>query len=181
VVPQVAVQGDGKSRIHPQEFRGFADLLSHPWVTGMAEALCGPPHEIVEIGFDTPLQGAKNQPWQRDFAAPPEIYQDRKLTSLACNRTGVDVTTAMAPFEIAPGSQGVDGREWHNEMFPPTAAWPEFADRGVRKFPQMGDMSCRPALTLHTGTAHALPTPDLYWLSASMRPVLVIQPCTIGW
>jgi hypothetical protein len=27
----------------------------------------------------------------------------------------------------------------------------------VRKFPQMGDMSCRSALTVHRGTAHASP------------------------
>jgi len=151
--------------IHPQDFRGFADLLTHPWVTGMAEAVCGPHYEIVEIGFDTPFQGAKNQPWHRDFPSPPETYRDRKITSLAFNLTGVDVATDMGPFEIAPGTQWVDGREWDKEMFPPKEAWPEFADKGVRKFPQMGDISCRSALTMHRGTAHASPI---------ARPVLVI-------
>ena len=48
--------------IHPQAFRGFVDLVTHPWVAGMCEAVCGPDYEIVEIGFDTPFQGAKRQP-----------------------------------------------------------------------------------------------------------------------
>src|SRR5215210_9106803 len=45
--------------IHPQAFSGFAELASHPWVTAMSEAVLGPHYEIVEIGFDTPFQGAK--------------------------------------------------------------------------------------------------------------------------
>jgi Phytanoyl-CoA dioxygenase (PhyH) len=90
--------------IHPQDFRGFADLASHPWVVGMAQAICGPDYEIVEIGFDTPFQGARNQPWHRDFPSPPETYKDRRIRSLAFNLTGVDVTPDMGPFEIAPGT-----------------------------------------------------------------------------
>src|SRR3954470_17124965 len=43
--------------IHPQAFRGFVDLVTHPWVTGMCEAVLGPEYQIVEIGFDTPLPG----------------------------------------------------------------------------------------------------------------------------
>ncbi|MDP8997247.1 MAG: phytanoyl-CoA dioxygenase, partial [Pseudomonadota bacterium] len=27
--------------IHPQDFRGFAELASHPWVVEMASAVCG--------------------------------------------------------------------------------------------------------------------------------------------
>ena len=50
-------------------------------------------------------------------------------------------------------------------MFPDKEFWPRFEERGVRKFPQMGDMSCRSALTVHRGTAHASPI---------ARPVLVI-------
>lgn len=41
--------------IHPQDFHGFVDLVTHPWVAGMCEAVLGPRYEIVEIGFDTPL------------------------------------------------------------------------------------------------------------------------------
>jgi hypothetical protein len=50
-------------------------------------------------------------------------------------------------------------------MFPSGAAWPRFAERGVRKFPQMGDISCRSALTIHRGTTHRL---------SIARPVLVL-------
>ena len=87
--------------IHPQAFGGFADLCAHPWVTAMCSAALGPEYRIVEIGFDTPFEGAMNQPWHRDFPSPPETWRDRRITSLAFNLTGVDVTPDMGPFEIA--------------------------------------------------------------------------------
>ncbi len=151
--------------VHPQAIKGFADLVTHPWIQAMAEGVLGPEYQIVEIGFDTPFQGAKVQPWHRDFPSPPDSYQDRRITSLAFNLTGVDVTQDMGPFEIAQGTQWDDGREWKAEMFPDPALWPRFEERGVRKFPQMGDVSCRSALTVHRGTAHASPI---------ARPVLVL-------
>ncbi|MDQ3688927.1 MAG: phytanoyl-CoA dioxygenase family protein [Chloroflexota bacterium] len=151
--------------VHPQQISGFVDLVTHPWVSAMSEAVLGPDYEIVEIGFDVPFQGAMNQPWHRDFPSPPDTYADRKITSLAFNLTGVDVTEEMGPFEIAVGTQWDDGREWKHEMFPPTELWPRFADSGVRKFPQRGDVSCRSALTIHRGTAHGSPI---------ARPVLVL-------
>jgi len=151
--------------VHPQAISGFADLVGHPWVLAMSEALLGPDFQIVEIGFDVPFQGARNQPWHRDFPSPPETYQDRRLTSLAFNLTGVDVTQDMGPFEIAVGTQYDDGRSWKHEMFPAKEDWQPFADRGVRKYPQMGDISCRSALTVHRGTAHGSPI---------ARPVLVL-------
>jgi hypothetical protein len=43
--------------IHPQDFGGFIDLVTHPWVEAMCEAALGPDYEIVEIGFDVPFQG----------------------------------------------------------------------------------------------------------------------------
>ena len=151
--------------IHPQDFGGFVDLVTHPWVVGLCEKVLGPDYEIVEIGFDTPFQGAKNQPWHRDFPSPPETYRDRRITSLAFNLTGVDVTSDMGPFEVAPGTQWDDGRDWKHEMFPTKETWDRFAERGVRKYPQMGDISCRSALTMHRGTAHPSPI---------ARPVLVL-------
>jgi Phytanoyl-CoA dioxygenase (PhyH) len=151
--------------VHPQEISGFVDLVTHPWVMSMCESVLGPHYEIVEIGFDTPFQGAMNQPWHRDFPSPVETYRDRRITSLAFNLTGVDVTPDMGPFEIAPGMQWEDGRAWKHEMFPPKEIWPRFAERGVRKFPKMGDISCRSALTIHRGTAHPSPI---------ARPVLVL-------
>ena len=151
--------------IHPQALAGFVDLVTHPWVTAMCEAVLGPNYEIVEIGFDTPFQGARNQPWHRDFPSPPDTYRDRRITSLAFNLTGVDVTPDMGPFEIALGTQWDDGREWNHEMFPPKELWPRYAERAVRKFPQMGDIAVRTPLALHRGTEHASPIP---------RPVLIL-------
>ena len=151
--------------IHPEQFGGFVELTTHPWVVAMCEEVLGPDYEIVEIGFDTPFQGAKNQPWHRDFPSPPETYRDRRITSLAFNLTGVDVTPDMGPFEVAPGTQWEDGREWKHEMFPPAEIWDKFASIGVKKYPEMGDISCRSALTIHRGTAHPSPI---------ARPVLVL-------
>ena len=151
--------------IHPQDFGGFVELTTHPWVTAMCEAVLGPRYEIVEIGFDTPFQGAMNQPWHRDFPSPPETWRDRRITSLAFNLTGVDVTSDMGPFEIAVGTHWEDGRDWDHGMFPAKERWPDFAALGVRKFPEMGDISCRSALTMHRGTAHPSPI---------ARPVLVL-------
>src|SRR3954470_17427950 len=150
--------------LHPQAISGFVDLVTHPWVTAMCENVLGPEYEIVEIGFDTPFQGAKIQPWHRDFPSPKESYEERRITSLAFNVTGVDVTEDMGPFEIAPGTQWDDGREWKHQMFPEKHLWPRFAERGVRKYPKRGDISCRSALTVHRGTQHDSPI---------ARPVLV--------
>jgi hypothetical protein len=151
--------------VHPENIGGFVDLVTHPWVVAISEAVLGPDYEIVEIGFDVPFQGAKFQPWHRDFPSPPDTYGDRRITSLAFNMTGVDVTQDMGPFEIAPGTQWVDGRAWNHEMFPPKDEWPKFASLGMKKYPEMGDISARSALTIHRGTAHGSPI---------ARPVLVL-------
>lgn len=150
---------------HPQAFTGFADLVAHPWVHAMCEAVLGPRYEIVEIGLDVPFQGARHQPWHRDFPSPAETWEGHRITSLAFNVTGVDVTPDMGPLEIAVGTQWDDGRAWKHEMFPPQELWPRYAERAVRKYPQAGDISCRSALTLHRGTEHPSPI---------ARPVLVL-------
>src|SRR3954467_4934195 len=151
--------------VHPQDISGFVDLVRHPWVTAVSEAVLGPDYQIVEIGFDVPFEGARNQPWHRDFPSPPDTYGDRRITSLAFNMTGVDVTEDMGPFEIATGTQWDDGREWKAEMFPDPSLWPRYEERGVRKYPRMGDISCRSALTVHRGTPHPSPI---------ARPVMVL-------
>lgn len=151
--------------VHPEDISGFVDLVTHPWVTALSTAICGPDYQIVEIGFDVPFEGAKYQPWHRDFPSPAATYEQRRITSLAFNLTGVDVTEDMGPFEIAPGTQYDDGRAWKHEMFPPTEEWPRFEERGVRKYPRRGDISARSALTIHRGTAHPSMTP---------RPVLIL-------
>jgi phytanoyl-CoA dioxygenase PhyH len=122
--------------LHPQAVSGFVDLVSHPWITSMSEAVLGPEYEIVEVGFDTPFQGAKNQPWHRDFPSPKDTYEDRRITSLAFNLTGVDVTPDMGPFEVAPGTQWDDGRSWTHEMFPEPETWSRYAALAVRSSPK---------------------------------------------
>jgi len=151
--------------MHPEQVSGFLDLVTHPWVVSMSRAVLGDDYRIVEVGFDVPFQGAKNQPWHRDFPSPPETYRDHRITSLAFNLTGVDVTEEMGPFEIAIGTQWDDGREWKHEMFPAREVWGRFAELGQRRFPEMGDISCRTALTMHRGTAHGSPV---------ARPVLIL-------
>ncbi len=151
--------------VHPEAISGFTDLVTNPWVTAMSEAVLGPDYEIVELGFDTPFEGARTQPWHRDFPSPPETYREHRITSLAFNLTGVDVTQEMGPFEISPGTQWDDGRGWTHEMFPPKESWPHYGEESVRKFPKQGDISCRSALTIHRGTTHPSPI---------ARPVLVL-------
>jgi ectoine hydroxylase-related dioxygenase (phytanoyl-CoA dioxygenase family) len=151
--------------IHPEQLRGFIDLATHPWVTAVSEAVLGPDYEIVEIGFDIPFPGALNQPWHRDFPAPPETYEQRRLTSLAFNLTAVDTTAEMGPFHIATGTQFESGLEFQHGMFPAESEWPRYEQAGQFKLPQMGDISARSALTVHRGTANR---------SQESRPVLVL-------
>lgn len=151
--------------VHPEDISGFVDLVTHPWVTGLCESVLGRDYRIVEIGFDVPFQGARNQPWHRDFPSPADTYRGRRITSLAFNLSSVDVTEDMGPLEIAPGTQWDDGREWDHEMFPPRDGWGRYGERAVRRHPQAGDISARSALTIHHGTAHGSPI---------ARPVLVL-------
>jgi ectoine hydroxylase-related dioxygenase (phytanoyl-CoA dioxygenase family) len=151
--------------IHPERLRGFADLVSHPWVIAVCEAVLGPDYRIVEIGFDVPGPGAVDQPWHRDFPAPADTTQGRRLNSLAFNLTTVDVFEDMGPFEIAPGTQFDLSPEFDHEMFPPKSMWSRYEGLAVRKYPKMGDISARSALTIHHGTKN---------VSESPRPVLVL-------
>jgi ectoine hydroxylase-related dioxygenase (phytanoyl-CoA dioxygenase family) len=151
--------------IHPEQLSGFVDLVDHPWVRQVAEAILGPDYEIVEVGFDIPFAGAKNQPWHRDFPMPDATRHEGRLTSLAFNLTGVDTTEDMGPFEIAPGTQWDWSEDFDHGMFPPKDLYPRYQERAVRKYPSMGDISARSALTIHRGTEN---------LSQLSRPVLVL-------
>jgi hypothetical protein len=151
--------------IHPQALRGFAELAGHPWVQAVSEAVLGPDYRIVEVGFDIPFPGAVNQPWHRDFPIPPQTRDERRLTSLAFNVTTVDTTEDMGPFEVAHGTQFDDGPDFEHGMFPPRSHYPRYEQRAVRKYPQMGDISVRSALTIHRGTTNH---------SDKLRPVLVL-------
>ncbi|MET7906542.1 phytanoyl-CoA dioxygenase family protein [Streptomyces sp. NPDC005355] len=151
--------------IHPEQLRGFVELVDHPWVRSLCTAVLGPDYRMVELGFDVPLEGAVNQPWHRDFPSPEETRRERRLTSLAFNVTGVDTEEDMGPFEIAPGTQWDDSPEFEHGMFPPKSHYGRYEERAVRKYPQRGDLSCRTALTIHRGTRNE---------SAKSRPVLVL-------
>ena len=151
--------------IHPEQLRGFADLVTHPWVMAVCTAVLGPRYEIVELGFDIPFAGAVNQPWHRDFPMPEVTRTERRLNSLAFNLTGVDTTEDMGPFEIAPGTQFDDEPDFEHGMFPPKSRYGRYQELAVRKYPQRGDISARSALTIHRGTENR---------SQLSRPVLVL-------
>src|SRR3954462_4693475 len=164
-----AAVGRGPKRyyveIHPEDIRGFLDLVTHPWVTGVSEAVLGRDYKIVEIGFDVPQPGATFQPWHRDFPAPPETLVGRRLNSLAFNITAVDTVPEMGPFEIAPGTQWDDPSQFEHGMFPPKSFYDRYQKRAQPKMPSMGDISARSALTIHRGTANK---------SNVSRPALVL-------
>jgi hypothetical protein len=151
--------------VHPEALRGFVDLVDHPWVRTVCETILGPDYRIVEVGFDTPFPGAKVQPWHRDFPSPPETTDEHRLTSLAFNVTTVDTTDEMGPFEIAPGTQWDPGDDFDHEQFPPESRYPRYEALAERKYPQVGDISARSALTIHRGTPNRSEVP---------RPVLVL-------
>jgi hypothetical protein len=151
--------------IHPGQLRGYVELVSHPWVVAVCETILGPSYEIVELGFDIPFPGAKDQPWHRDFASPKETYEQRRLTSLAFNLTAVDTIPEMGPVEIAPGTQWESGLDFTRQMFPPECEWGRYAAIAQPKLPRVGDISVRSALTIHRGTENR---------STQPRPVLVL-------
>ncbi len=151
--------------IHPEQVRGFVDLVTHPWVHTVCESVLGPDYQFVEIGFDVPFPGAVNQPWHRDFKMPIETRRDHRLTSLAFNLTTVDTTPEMGPFEIAPGTQWDEGDTFEHGMFPPQSEWPRYQSLAQPRLPQMGDISARSALALHRGTTNH---------SDQARPVLIL-------
>ena len=151
--------------IHPEALRGFVDLVEHPWVRTVCETVLGPDYQVVEVGFDTPFPGAKVQPWHRDFPSPRETTEEHRLTSLAFNLTTVDTTDEMGPFEIAPGTQWDRGDGFDHEQFPPESEYPRYEALAQRKYPKVGDISARSALTIHRGTPNT---------STVSRPVLVL-------
>lgn len=153
--------------VHPEVLRGFVDLVDHPWVRAVCATVLGPDYQVVEVGFDTPFPGATLQPWHRDFPSPSpsETKDERRLTSLAFNLTTVDTTDEMGPFEVAPGTQWDRGDDFDHEQFPPSSTYARYEALAVRKYPQVGDISARSALTIHRGTPNR---------SQVSRPVLVL-------
>lgn len=138
--------------IHPEALRGFVDLVDHPWVRAVAEAVLGPDYQIAEIGFDMPVAGASNQPWHRDLPSPSATRRERRLTSLAFDVSCVDTEADMGPIEVVPGTHWESGTDFDHEMFPSRSAYPRYEERAVRALPRQGDVTVRSALTLHRGT-----------------------------
>ena len=138
--------------VHPERIRGFVDLVSHPVITGLCTQFLGPDYLFLELGFDVPLPGAKDQPWHRDFRTPAKTLRTRRLTSLAFNITTVDVTPDLAPFEIAPGTQFDDGESFEHGMFPRREHYARYQGLASRRHPRRGDVSARTGLTIHRGT-----------------------------
>jgi len=151
--------------IHPEQLRGFPEFASHPWVTEICTRVLGPGYEIVELGFDTSLPGSRDQPWHREFPSHPDVYEHRRITSLAFNLTCVDMTPEMGAMEVAPGTQWEPGLDWADGMFPPADDAPRYASLAERSHPRMGDVTARSALTVHRGTGNR---------SAHARPVMVM-------
>lgn len=151
--------------VHPERLRGFAAVAAQPMLRSLSSAVLGPDWRILEVAFDVPLPGSRYQPWHRDFAAPTATAQERRLTSLAFNLTGADVTPEMGPFEVAPGTHWDDGSDFAHGMFPGEVARARYDTLAVPKMPRLGDMSVRSGLTLHRGTPNRSPTP---------RPVLIV-------
>jgi hypothetical protein len=149
----------------PERIRGFVDIATHPWFVAVCEAVLGDDYRIVEIGFDIPFAGARDQPWHRDFPSPSATLKDRRLNSLAFNLTTVDTRPEHGAFEIALGTQWDDIRGCKDDMFPPKERWGRYIERAAPKLPQRGDISARSALTIHRGTANR---------SNEARPVLVV-------
>jgi hypothetical protein len=138
--------------VHPEHIRGFVDLISHPAVARLCEHVLGTDYEVVELGFDVPLGGAKNQPWHRDFPSPPATSKERRLTSLAFNVSTVDVTPDLAPLEVALGTHFDDGSAFEHGMFPPPETYGRYQALASRRYPRRGDVSARTGLTVHRGT-----------------------------
>ena len=155
--------------VHPERFRGFVDIATHPWFVAVCQAVLGPDYRIVEVGFDIPGPGAQEQPWHRDFPMPDTTRIGRRLDSLAFNLSTVDTLPEMGPLQIAPGTQwddfAADSEDREKGMFPPRSLYPRYETRAQLRMPQRGDISARSALTIHRGTANR---------SSRSRPVAVI-------
>jgi hypothetical protein len=151
--------------VQPERIGGFVQIATHPWFVAVCQAVLGPDYKIVEVGFDIPFPGARDQPWHRDFGSPDATLRGRRLNSLAFNLTTVDTRPEHGPFEIALGTQWDDIGGCKDDMFPPPEMWDRYVSRAVQKMPQRGDISARSALTIHRGTANR---------SSEPRPVLVI-------
>ncbi len=151
--------------VHPEQLSGVVDLLTHPYLTSISEALLGADYQVAEVAFDVSFPGSKFQPWHRDFRKHVGMRDDGSLCALAFNVPTVSVTDEMGPFEMVLGTQN-DEVAVDNGMFPDADGQAHYERDPRRKKiePKRGGMSVRTPLAIHRGTAN---------VSELTRPVMV--------
>lgn len=137
---------------YAERIRGFVAWAAHPVLGALSEDMFGPDYMIVELGCDTPLPGAVNQPWHRDFPSPEPTRARRHLTSIAVNASAVDTTDDMGPFQIVKGTHFDDGATFEQGMFPPEEDCSKYESRMTTMYGKMGSFSIRSGLTIHRGS-----------------------------
>src|SRR5215208_3792106 len=150
--------------LYPEHLRGFTEFVKHPAVVELSREVLGDRYEIVELGADIPLPGAPDQPPHRDFPIPEPTRLYQRLTSLCFNASTVDVTPAMGPFHIAPGTHFDDGSDFVKDMFPVGEKKEAYNQRMIPRLARRGSVSARSGLTIHRGSKN----------NDRMRPVIIL-------
>src|SRR4028119_1707125 len=150
--------------LYPERLRGFIALVTNPAIVGLSRAILGDQYEIVELGADIPLPGAPDQPPHRDFPMPEPTRLYRRLTSLAFNASTVDVTPAMGPFNVAPGTHFDDEPDFVQDMFPVGEKKDAYNKRMETRLAKRGSVSARSGLTIHRGSRN----------TSRVRPVIIL-------
>ena len=168
-VPRGAV-GRGRRRfyveIHPEQLRGFVELVDHPWVRGVCEAVLGADYQIVELGFDIPFPGALDQPWHRDFRMPEETKRTGRARPPSPSTSRPSTPSRRWGRSRSRRARSSTCRtRFDHEMFPPKDS--TRATRSARCASTRRWATSRPAaaLTIHHGTKN---------VSSQPRPVLVL-------
>lgn len=141
---------------YAERLRGFVAMCTQPVVTALSEEMFGPDYKIVELGCDTPLPGAVNQPWHRDFPLPDATRHKRILTSIAGNASAVDVAEGMGPFQVVKGSHYDNDGMFEEGLFPPEEDSGLYEKRMSTMYAKMGTLSIRSGLTIHRGSASSV-------------------------
>ncbi len=141
---------------YAERLSGFQELVSHPALTSLSRYMLGDDYKIVELGCDTPLPGAVNQPWHRDFETPEITRTTGRFTSIAVNASAVDVSPDMGPFQVVKGTQFDDGSLFEEGMFPPEENYADYENRMTSMYGKMGSLSVRSGLTIHRGSASSI-------------------------
>jgi len=172
----------------PTRTSRFFDLIMHPYFVGVCQAVLGPDYEIVELGFDTPSAGARDQPWHRDFPKDRGIDDRGAINYLAFNVSLRDHEDGMGAFQIAPGTHFLAEPDIQlaRGMFVYKRYYDRFtADAVQSRQGRLGAIQVRSPLTLHRGTEHRSPVPRpvmVFGATVPDRPTPEhLLPVTQGW